>query len=229
MRRALVSLLAVPALALGACTGDDAAPTVGTDPGPTTAAPAQPEDVTATSTAGPDEVAATTGTDDGVGATAPPADDATATTAAAPTSTTTTAQDDPADVMSGAEGQAAADRAEQFLHALVAADPEACSMVLSLSDPERPMTDVPSDLEMCRTQLPATMAATVEAQGLGEEGVAVLEEMEIRGADVQGDTAVTGPDNYSAQLEEAMGEATITLRRIDDAWYVDLDAFLATG
>lgn len=134
------------------------------------------------------------------------------------------------EVMGGEEGQAAADRAKEFLMALVAADPEACELLLSFSDPEQPMTAIESDLELCQTQLPATMEATVEAQGLGEDGIAVLEAMTITGADVSEDgrTAVVGRDNYSPLFAEAMGDSTITLKNIDDEWYVDLDAYLVT-
>ena len=70
--------------------------------------------------------------------------------------------------------------------------------------------------------------STVEAQGLGEEGVAILEAMQITGAQVDGDVAVIDQDNYSELFAEAMGDSTITLRRLGGEWYVDIDAYLET-
>lgn len=202
MRRTLTAVVASAALLLTACDGDTADDVTTEDAvAPTTQAPA------------PDDHGATTG----------PADDDAVTDEAPATQA-------PVDdgVMGGEEGQAAADRAKQFLMALVTADPAACELLLSFSDPDQPMTAIASDLELCQTQLPATMEATVEAQGLGQDGIAVLESMQIRGADVQGDLAVVGRDNYSPLFAEAMGDSTITLKRIDGEWYVDLDAYLAT-
>lgn len=214
MRRTLTAVVASAALLLAACDGDIADDAATGDAGTDAAvAPA----ATQTDAPVPDDAP------DGQDATTAPVDDTAVTDDAAATQA-------PGDdsVMGGEEGQAAASRAKEFLMALVTADPEACELLLSFSDPERPMASVPSDLELCQTQLPATMEATVEAQGLGEDGIAVLESMQIRGADVQGDTAVVGRDNYSPLFAEAMGDSTITLKRIDDEWYVDLDAYLAT-
>ncbi|QFG67662.1 hypothetical protein [Ornithinimicrobium pratense] len=217
MRRTLTAVVASAALLLTACDGDTAA-----------------DDATAGGTATTDGVAPTTHTPppEDQEATTAPVDDAAAT---APVDNAAVTDEAPATqapgddaVMGGEEGQAAAERAKEFLMALVTADPTACDLLLSFSDPERPMTAVPSDLELCQTQLPATMEATVEAQGLGEDGIAVLESMQIRGADVQGDTAVVGRENYSPLFAEAMGDSTITLKRITDEWYVDLDAYLTT-
>lgn len=209
MRRTLTAAVASGALLLAACDSD-----------------ADPDDPTAGNTA-TEVVAPTTQAP-------PPADSDDATTTApldgAPATDEAPATQAPGDdeVIGDEEGQAAAARAKAFLMALVTADPAACDLLLSFSDPERPMTAVPSDLELCQTQLPATMEATVEAQGLGEDGVAVLESMQIQGADVDEDTAVVGRDNYSPLFAEAMGDSTITLKRIDGEWYVDLDAYLAT-
>lgn len=208
MRGTLTAAVASAVLLLAACDGDATDGTTSGETGtqvvsPTTQAP-PPADSDDVATTAPVDAAPAT---DEAPATQAPGDDA---------------------VMGGAEGQAAAARAKAFLMALVTADPAACDLLLSFSDPERPMATVPSDLELCQAQLPATMEATVEAQGLGEDGVAVLESMQIQGADVQGDTAVVGRDNYSPLFAEAMGDSTITLKRIDDEWYVDLDAYLAT-
>lgn len=202
MRRTLTALAAGTALLLTACDGDTAQ-----DPddavAPTTQAPVADDDAGTTSPAPAGDEAV----DDDAETTQAPGED---------------------EVMGGEEGQAAANRAKEFLMALVTADPEACELLLSFSDPDRPMAEVPSDLELCQTQLPVTMEATVQAQGLGEDGIAVLESMQIRGADVDGDTAVVGRENYSPLFAEAMGDSTITLHRIGGEWYVDLDAYLAT-
>lgn len=203
MRHTLLAWAAASALLLTACDGDTA------DDGAT-------EDAVSPTTLAP--------VPDDEGATAPVDADTDTTTDAAPATQTP----GEGEVMGGEEGQAAADRAKEFLMALVTADAGACELLLSFSDPEQPMTAIPSDLELCQTQLPATMEATVEAQGLGEDGIAVLESMQIRGAAVDGDTAVVGRDNYSPLFAEAMGDSTITLQRIDGEWYVDLDAYLAT-
>ena len=205
MRRALTALLAAPALLFAACDSADGDVVEATTPAGTADAGIATPDTATETPAAPDDAAATTDPGDGAAGTI-----------------------DPDEVEGGADGQAAADRAKGFLLALVTADPAACEMLLSFTDPEQPMTAIESDLEVCQTQLPATMESTVEAQGLGEEGVAILEAMQIRGADVQGDTAVVDQDNYSPLFADAMGDSTITLHRIDDEWYVDIDAYLAT-
>lgn len=206
MRRTLITLLAAPALLLAGCSGEEPAVVEATNP-VTTADDAAP------TSAAPDDTGAPADADD---ATSAPSDSAAGTA-------------DPDEVEGGADGQAAADRAKEFLIALVTADADACGMLLSFSDPDQPMTAVASDLELCETQLPATMEATVEAQGLGEEGVAILEAMQITGANVQGDLAVVDQDNYSPLFAEAMGDSTITLKKIDGQWYVDIDAYLETS
>lgn len=204
MKRRLMALLAAPALALGACSGDDGDAVEVSDPvGTVTEADADSEADSGAATAEADTTTAT-------------ADDAASTTQAGD------------EVEGGAEGQAAADRAKEFLLALVDADPAACDLMLSFSDADRPMAEVSDDLELCRTQLPDTMAGAVEAQGLGEEGRSILEAMQITGADVQADTAVIDQDNYSALFAESMGEASITLVKIDDQWFIDVDRFLQT-
>lgn len=205
MRRTLVPLIAAPALLLAACSGEE------------------PADIEATAPA-PDDTRRTTGNPADGGATAAAAEDDASTTPADGASGTA----DPDEVEGGAEGQAAADRAKEFLVALVKADASACGMLLAFSDPDQPMTAVESDLELCETQLPATMKATVQAQGLGQEGVEILEAMQITGADVQGDIAVVDQDNYSPLFADSMGDSTITLKNVDGQWYVDIDAYLQT-
>lgn len=198
MRRALVAALAAPALVLAGCGGDET-------PATPTTAPAGPTD----------EAAATEGTDGEQATTGAPSGGQEATQTASP--------GDVGDVQGGADGQAAADVASAFLLSLVNAEPEACDYLLSFTDVERPMTEVASDLEMCVELLPEVLRAETEAQGLDESVAAELEGLVIRGADVEGDTAVVDADNYPPDLAGSMGEAAMTLKRIDGRWYVDLD------
>lgn len=207
MRRSLMALMAAPALLLGAC--DDGAEVVE----PTEQAPATAD------------------------ADANGADDAAQTTSPAGSSDDEAAADDsavtsgaPDEVEGGEDGQAAADRAKEFLLALVDADPAACTLMLSFTDTTQPMAQVPEDLELCRQQLPETMSAAVEAQGLGEEGRDILGAMQISGAEVnaEGDTAVIDEDNYSELFAESMGDSTMTLVKIDGEWFVDVERFLET-
>jgi hypothetical protein len=208
MRRALATALAVPALLLTACDdGGEVAetPTATTDPAPATEA--APTTDAAEQTA--DDSALTTDT---APTTDAPTDDAAVTSAA------------PGDVEGGEDGQAAADVAKQFFLASIKALPEACDHLVSFTDPEVPMVEMESDLELCREILPAAMAADVESQGLStEEQVAVLDAMQITGAEVDGDVAVVDRDNLSPLFQDALGDEVITLLRIDDQWYVDLD------
>ncbi|ANS78809.1 hypothetical protein SGUI_1413 [Serinicoccus hydrothermalis] len=199
MRRPLMPLLAAPLLLLAAC-----------DSGGEVVEPS------ADSTQAPQDDAATTSGGDDAARSAPP-DDAAVTS------------EGPSDGVEGGEdGQAAADRAKEFLLALVDADPAACSLMLSFSDTTVPMSEVPEDLELCEEQLPETMSAAVQAQGLGEEGRDILEAMQIDGAAVDGDTAVIDQDNYSDLFAESMGDSTITLVKVDGEWFVDVERFLAT-
>lgn len=203
MRRALATALTVPALLLAGCTddgGSDSTPTrtTATSAEPTNAAEAAEE--TATETTEPvDDTAPTTG-------------DGTATT------------QDPGEVEGGEDGQAAADVAKAFFVASVEASPAACDHLISFTDPEVPMVDVESDLELCREVLPAAMTAEIEGQELGDEEQAqILDAMRITGAQVDGDTAVVDADNLSELFKDTLGDEVITLKRIAGTWYVDLD------
>ena len=211
-RTAMVAVTAV-ALALSGCTGDDA----------TTAPP------TPSATGGPDDAPATgddpaDGGTDAAPTTAPAggaADDGAATAGGGTDVADATV--DPDDVEGGAEGQAAADVAREFLTAMVGADAAACDHMVSFSDVQRPMADVEEDYELCTELLPVVLAEEVDRQGLDEEGPSVLEALEITGADVVGDTAVVDGDNFSPLFADSLGEETITLTRLEDRWYVDLD------
>lgn len=204
MRRAATTALVGGALVLAGCSGQEAAP-----------------DTPATST--PGEASAATG-DGGAAATGPTgSQQETATDEGS-----TTAGPDAAGVEGGEEGQAAADVAKDFLVAMVDADPRACDYLLSFTDLDRPMTEVASDHEMCVELLPEVLKAETKAQGLDPDAADALAGLQITGAHVDGDTAVIDADNYPQEFAAAMGDTTITLKRVADDWYVDLDNSFST-
>lgn len=217
MRRATGAAIALTfaALVLAGCTGDDPSSTSASSPGGTTAGTAADEG----DGDGTDGAPQTGGTDGDAGSADDDGADGEATTATA----TPGDAGDAADAEGGADGQAAADVAAAFLVAMVNAEPEACDYLLSFTDLERPMTAVRSDHEMCTELLPEILRAETEAQGLDAEMAAELDGLVIDGADVEGDTAVVDADNYPPDLATSMGDAAMTLKRIDDRWYVDLD------
>lgn len=141
--------------------------------------------------------------------------------------TTAAPESEPTEIEGGEDGQAAADVARDFLVAMVNAEPAACDHLLSFIDTERPMTDVPSDHDLCVDLLPEVLRAETEAQGLGADVASSLEGLVIRGADVQGEAAVVDADNYPPDLADAMGDAEVRLKKIDGRWYVDLDSSFA--
>ncbi|MFK5635184.1 MULTISPECIES: hypothetical protein [unclassified Ornithinimicrobium] len=214
MRRALVTILAVPALLLAGCSSDD-----GADAPPPTTPPAT-DDVEPTS--GP-----TPSSD---------SDSTTATADAGPTTDDTAATATPGDtadgeVEGGAEGEAAAQVATDFLVAMIGADPTACDHMVSFTDLERPMADVEADYEACVTLLPEVLKPELEAQGLDDADPGVLEAVTIQGADVaeDGTSAVVDEDNFTDLFAESMAGESIVLTKIEDRWYVDLDASFQTA
>ena len=213
MRRAIATALTVPTVLLAACgDGDDG----GTTPPATSSTTAATDEPTGT-----DEATETT---EDVAATENSTGDASTTTdagaAGAPTG---------GEVEGGEDGQAAADVAKAFFVASVQAAPEACDHLLSFTDPSVPMADVEEDMELCREILPAAMSAEVDAQQLGtEEQAQILEAMQIRGAEVDGDSAVVDKDNLSELFRDVLGDEVITLRKVDGTWYVDLDRSFQT-
>lgn len=200
MRRPRLAALSVPALVLVGCSTEQ-----------TPSAPTTPDGVSAST-----ERPASDSAGGGQTATEAPADGQGATATAAP-----------GVVADGQDGQAAADVAAAFLVAMVNAEPEACDYLLSFTDPERPMTAVESDYEMCVELLPEILRAETEAQGVDEDVVAELEGLVIEGAEVDGDTAVIDQDNYPPDLALSMGNAAMTLKQIGGQWYVDLDSSFA--
>ena len=205
MRRALVSMIAVPALLLSACGGDE--PEV--EESNNTA-----EEVQETEDA-PDEAEETT--EDA----APTEDDAEETTEdAAPTeddAEETTEDAGGAGGDASGEGQAAADTTKEWLVAFVNGEDRVCDMMLDLSS-EGPMKDSPTDYDICVTMIPS-MAGDM----FDEETQGIIASMQINGAAVDGDTAVVGKDNFSEMFAAGMGDDVITLKNIDGTWYVDMN------
>ncbi|WP_154402195.1 hypothetical protein [Ornithinimicrobium cavernae] len=117
----------------------------------------------------------------------------------------------------GADGQAAADRTKEWLVAFVNAEEAVCDMMLDF-DGEAPMKDNKAQYDICIDTFP-TQASNM----FSPEMAGIIESMEIKGADVQGETAVVDKDNFSPMFAEGIGDQVITLKKIDDAWYVDMN------
>jgi len=201
MRRALVTALAVPALLLSACGGDDPevvdAPSTteeSTSEEPTTEA----EETTEEPTTEAEETSEEPTTEDAA---------------------ETTGDDETSDgeAEGGEDGQAAADLAKEWLVAFVNAEEEVCDLMLDLNS-EGPMKDSESDYAICTATFPTQAAAIFDS-----ETAAIIESMQIKGSDVDGDTAVVDKDNFSALFAEGMGDDVITLKKIDGEWYVDMN------
>ncbi len=205
MRRLLISAVSVPVFALAACGGDDADPQVQEpDSAPATSAPAT-KDMAETTT---EDMAETT-TEDMTTETSAAPDDSSATSAGG-------------NAMGGEEGQAAADRTEEFLVALVRADPKLCETMLNLQS-DAPMTESPDDLKLCRDELIPTLEKEMEGL-MTKEQAGLIEGIEINGAMVEGDTATVNKDNYTGPLGQGFANGfgqDVMLQRIDDEWYVD--------
>lgn len=207
MRRALVTVLAVPALLLSACGGDD--PEV-VDAPSTTAEATSAEETTSEEP-----------TTDEATSEEPTTDEAAEETTSEDAAEETTSDDgegSEGETEGGEDGQAAADRTKEWLVAFVNAEEEVCDMMLDLSS-EGPMKESETDYDICTETFPTQAAAIFDAETAG-----IIESMEINGADVDGDTAIVDKDNFSALFAEGMGDDVITLQKIDDEWYVDMNA-----
>lgn len=218
MRRALVTMLAVPALLLSACSGDDDTPTVQDETTPATT-PTSAEETTSEAPTSEETM-----TEEETTTEAPTTDEMTTTTEAPDTDSDTATEPSDSDSETatvGAEGspeeqQAVADRTEEWLVAFVNGDEEVCDLMLDLSG-EGPMKDS-EDYEICTSMIPP-MAEDM----FTDEMVGIIESMQIEGATVNGDTAIVGRDNFSEMFAEGIGDSEITLKKVDDEWYVDLE------
>ncbi len=204
MRRLLISAVSVPVFALAACGGGEADPQV-QEPDSAPATSVETQDLAETTT---EDMAQTT-TEDMASETAAAPDDSSATSAGG-------------EAMGGEEGQAAADRTEEFLVALVNADPKLCETMLNLQS-DAPMAESPGDLKLCRQQLIPTLEK--EMKGLmTKEQAGMIDGLEINGAMVKGDIATVTKDNYAGSLGQGFANGfnqDVKLQRIDDEWYVD--------
>lgn len=136
----------------------------------------------------------------------------------ASTSTSAPLSDDAGSTTSpdGSNGQAAADRTEDFMVALVSADPEFCRLLVG-AEGDAPMAESPDELRLCEQNVIPRLEGQVS-----EEEAAVIEVIEIDGATVDGDTARVSAENFGGIFAEGFGDADILLRRFDGQWYVDL-------
>lgn len=203
MRRLLTTAVAVPIFALAACGGEED-PQVqepGGDSSPTNEAAQTSTEASETTT---EDMETTTQAEQ----TSTP-DDSSATSAGGP-------------AMGGEEGQAAADRTEEFLIALVNADPALCGTILNLQG-NAPMNEAPADLKQCEEQIIPPLAQQMDGL-LTEEQAGTINEIEITGAQVDGETATVTPDNFSGSLGQGFAQGLgrdIVLQNIGGEWYVD--------
>ncbi len=203
MRRLPRSAVTMSALALAACSGSTSDPPV-TEPG-VDLAPTTPAARLQGTGAVPQGAATAT---DGASVTepsTPASDDVSA------TSTT-----DPGAVAEHSDGQAAADRTQEFMVAVVTADPAFCQLVVGLNG-DAPMADSPDQLRLCEEKLIPQLEADVEEQDAGS-----IEAIQIEGANIEGNTARVTADNFGESAAEGFGEADIVLQRYNGQWYVDL-------
>ena len=200
MRRALVIAVAIPALALSACSSDNES-TPSDNAGETTATQAPGDDSAMTS-----DTAATTATS------APRGDTAESTGDSAQA---TTGPD--AGVEGGSEGQAAADVTKKFITALSESDPSMCNYMANLQgEGTGPLKDDKELLDICKETIPGQTRGAIT-----EEQAAILGVMEISGADVQGDTAKVDKDNFSDLFAAGFAEQTFVLKKFDGEWFID--------
>ncbi len=208
MRRALVIAVAIPALAVSACSSDEE--TTPTDRAGATTATQAPDDAATTTS----DTALTTST-------SAPSDDASETTGDSAGATGDAAEetggpDD--DVEGGADGQAAADVTKEFITAIANADPDMCTLMADLQgEGTGPLKDDKELLDICKTTIPGQTKGEIT-----DEQAAILGVMEISGADVQGDTAKVDKDNFSDLFAAGFGEQTFVLKKYDDDWFIDL-------
>lgn len=205
MRRLLVTTVAVPALLLSACGSDEPEVVESETTSETSATEAPSDDAETTTDAAETTDAEETTTEDSDAETETATDDAAATTGSG-------GADE-----GGEEGQAAADRAKEWLVAFVNGDEAVCDYMLDLSS-EGPMNANQTDYDMCVRLIPSMAEDMFPAEVAG-----IIEVMEINGASVDGDTAVVDRDNFSELFAEGLGDEVITLQRVEGEWYVDMN------
>lgn len=207
MRRALVIAVAIPALALSACSSaEEESPSDDTEASTATQAPV--DDAAMTS-----DTAMTTATSE------PGGDQAGATgdSAAATGDSAADTGGSDVDVEGGSDGQAAADVTKKFITALSQSDPSMCDYMANLQgDGTGPLKDDQELLDICKETIPAQTEGAIT-----QEQAAILGAMEISGADVQGDTATVDKDNFSDLFAAGFAEQTFVLKKFDGEWFID--------
>lgn len=212
MRRALVIAMAIPALALSACSSDTV---TSSDESATTTGQGLVDDAAMTSdtamttaTSAPGDIAENTG--DSAGATGDSAG------ATGDSANATGGPDD--DVEGGADGQAAADVTKEFITALTEGDPSMCNYMANLQgEGTGPLKDDQELLDICKETIPGQTKSAIT-----DEQADILGVMEITGADVQGDTAKVDKDNFSDLFAAGFGDQVFVLNKYEGEWFVDL-------
>lgn len=124
----------------------------------------------------------------------------------------------PVDDNGGAEGQAAAALAKQWITALATGDPSACD-VMADSTGSAPLAESAAEYDICVANIPQIAQAQ-----FNDELVAIIEIMEISGAEVTGDRAVIDVRHFSEVFASAFATSSIVLISFDGAWYVDMSS-----
>lgn len=218
---AAAAVTAVAAVAIGACS-DDSSSEESASP---TAAESTADEFTDGPAESPDDRVSETAdaTDGPTDAPSPDRGDSTDGPTDAPAPDVGDATDGPTD---GPSSQAldAAERAQEWLVALVNADPVVCDYVLNTAG-DGAMSDSDADLDLCENVL---LADAEEA--FDEEIAAIMGAVSVTGAEVDasGEEAVVDGRHVSDLFASALGEDRIVLVAIDGEWLVDLDRSFRT-
>ncbi|UJH70523.1 hypothetical protein [Ornithinimicrobium sp. INDO-MA30-4] len=203
MRRTLASAFAAPLILLAACGGSD--------DGPSVAEATTPEAASVTEEPTTEEPTTEEATIEEETSEEPTTEEPTTEEA------TTEEETGAAGGNGGADGEAAATVTEDFMTALSTADPELCQLILNFNN-DGPMTDSPDEVELCESLVVPTLEGLMT-----EEEIAIIDLIEIDGAQIDGDKATVTGDNMNELFAEGFGEDSIVLYKHDGDWFVSLD------
>ncbi|MBW8172061.1 hypothetical protein K0651_03240 [Ornithinimicrobium sp. Arc0846-15] len=198
MRRTLASAFAAPLILLAACGGSD--------DGPSVAEVTTPEDASVTEEPTTEEPTTEEATTEEETSEEPTTEEA-----------TTEEETDASGGNGGADSEAAATVTEDFMTALSTADPELCQLILNFNN-DGPMSDSPDEVELCESLVVPTLEGLMT-----EEEIAIIDLIEIDGAQIDGDKATVTGDNMNELFAEGFGEDSIVLYKHDGDWFVSLD------
>lgn len=116
----------------------------------------------------------------------------------------------------GEQGQAAAAAAERWITALATGDPSSCDLMTD-STGTVPLAESAAEYDLCLAN-----AEQIAENNFTDELVSVIEEIEISGAEIDGDRAVIDSRHLSELFASAFTDASIRLLSVDGAWYVDM-------